>query len=190
MAKLIKMSWFANPELKKRVMAMDVGQYEHAGQILGVVYAVKEREVVSPDGEVSKSWQAVGDFEAVRSSDNTNIRAGTAYLPKYFAQELQAVLERNEGRAQPFAVNVLLEATGKSIPVAWAVEPIMERPENDPITQMKMKLAQVGKLELEPPTGYVLEAPKQEEPLDTDAEEVSDDHIPMAGDKPATKSKK
>lgn len=189
MAKLIKMSWFANPELKKRVMGMDVGQYEHAGQILGVVYAIKEREVVSPDGEASKSWQAVGDFEAVRTSDNTNIRAGTAYLPKYFAQELQAVLERNEGRAQPFAVNVLLEATGKSIPVAWAVEPIMERPENDPITQMKMKLAQAGKLELEPPTTMQLAAPKPE-PVDTDAEEIVDDDIPMTGDKPATKAKK
>lgn len=190
MAKMVKMSWFANPELKKRVMGMDAGQYEHAGQILGVAYAVKEREIVSPDGEVTKSLQVIGDFEAVRTSDNTNIRAGTAYLPKYFAQELQAVLERNEGRPQPFAVDVLLEATGKSIPVAWAVEPIMERPENDPITQMKMKLAQVGKLELEAPAGYVLEGPKREEPLDTEAEEIDDEDIPMNDDKPATKAKK
>ena len=179
MAKMVKMSWFANQALKDKVMKMEVGQAAVAGQILGVVFAVKEREIVSPDGEVSKSLQVMGDFEAKRMLDGMETRAGTAYLPRYFAEELQAVLERNGGRPQPFAVNVLLERINKNIPFSWIVEPVMERPEDDPITRMKKALAEAGKLELSPPKGFALPKPEDEE--------VDDDEIPVSDKKPARK---
>lgn len=147
------------------------------GQIVGVIYSVDEKMGTLPDGSQKASLVATGDFEAVRYSDGKVITANTAYLPGYFAAAAQAMLNRAKDAASgvDFFVEIKLVPTGKSIPTAYEVVPMIARSAESPLNRLKQAAIAAGvQSRLPPPVATAAaeplalpgHAPEREAPAD------------------------
>lgn len=168
---------------KDAIAAAVKGEATKLGQIVGVAYGAKEKTTPNPDGTDSVSILITGDFEAVSYATGEAVAAGSIYLPRYYAEEMQAALDKTEGGIA-FAVEVSMEPNPKSkdgsgVAYQYAVTNLLPREKNDPVAQLKAKLAGLGKLRLPTTAPALIEAP---------AVEAAADEAP-ADDKPAGKGR-
>src|ERR1700749_4057781 len=139
----IQMKMFADKTLHAEMALaqskLPTGQFvpsKSLGQIIGVIYAVKEKTGVLPNGDEKTSLLAIGDFEAMVYDTGEVMSSTSAYLPGYFAEAAQALLERTPDGLE-FAIEVILSPTGKSIPTAYEVRPLLKRAVDSPINRIK-----------------------------------------------------
>lgn len=168
----IQMKQFRDNDALKRCVAEQ--QAIALGQIIGHAFEVVMKKGQLPDGSLSESPFIVGDFEAVKYKTGEVMSASGAYLPRYFAETIQAALKKGAGASHgiAFAIEIVVEPTGKSqtgvapdgvttvpigIPYAYGVKRLIERRPDNPIEQMKRALLAQGTLRLP--------APKQADPM-------------------------
>ena len=145
------------------------------GQIVGQVFMIKEKTGELPSGEVKTSLLAIGDFEAVNYATGEVITSTSWYGPGYFMETLQSFKEAG-AQAIDVAVEIVLVPTGKSIPVAYEVRPLIARRPENKLNQLKLELQRAGRLRLPAPTpqtagllkGEVAEVPEDEVIMDDD----------------------
>jgi hypothetical protein len=122
------------------------------GQLVGLITKVKEQTFEQKSGEINTALQALGEFEAVVFESGEVIESGVAYLPGYYLESVQALLEDPTIHSVEVAVEIHLVATGKSIPVAYEVANLVKRRPESPLNRMKAEIAAAGRLRLPPPT--------------------------------------
>ncbi len=128
------------------------------GQIIGVVFDVQEKEGTLPDGSKKMSLLAIGDFEAVNYATGEVVNSGAAYLPGYFADTLKGYQKATSGQPVELAVEIILTPTGKPIPTAYEVRPLIKRPADSPLNRIKESLQAAGRLRLPPPVARTVVA--------------------------------
>lgn len=181
--KPLAMAWFLGPDTKRTVIGGKPGTGLAIGQIIGRITGVETIHGVYK-GEPTTSLLAIGAFEAVKYFDGTVIEPLGWYGPGYFLKTLQNMLR---GDQFPNGIAVALEmwmvASGKEIPYSYEVKDLGTRAANDPLEDIKRKLASSGRLRLPAPvtvTDLEVELPGVERlpalenkaaPGDTDAEE-------------------
>ena len=138
------------------------------GTIIGRIFEVKEKQGELPNGEISVSLVAIGEFECVRHDTGEVWEAPAAYLPGYYLESAKAALEKSgDNEAIQMAAEVLCVATGKAVPFAYELRNVLPREVNSPMNQLKARLAKAGKLHkgLPPPVKHEpidrLEAPTE-----------------------------
>ena len=122
------------------------------GQLVGLITKVKTQEFENKDGTISSTLQALGEFEAIVYESGEVVESGMAYLPGYYLESVQALLEDPHIHNVEVAVEIHLVATGKSIPVAYEVANLVKRRPDSPLNRMKAELQAAGRLRLPPPT--------------------------------------
>lgn len=128
------------------------GKYtETLGQIVGQIFSVEERNGTLPDGTPKASLVAIGEFEAVIYATGEIMESYIAYLPDYFLRACKGALESGI-KSVPFALEIVLTPTGKSIPTAYEVRNLIRKSPTSVLNQMKAELAAAGRLRLSPPT--------------------------------------
>jgi hypothetical protein len=120
------------------------------GQIVGRVYEVNTR-TFEVNGEPQERIYAVGEFEAVNYATGEVMESTIADLPAYYLEGIRGALARNDGAAVLLGVEIILAATGKSIPYAYEVKNIVPREADSPLNRLKAAIAAKGKLRLPPP---------------------------------------
>lgn len=120
------------------------------GAIVGVVYDVKEQQGTLPNGEVKMSLLSIGDFEATNYETGEIWNSTSCYLPDYIARTFKSALDKG-GQACEFAYEVVIVPTGKGVPIAYEVRPLIQRQADNPINRMKLQLQKVGRLGKLPP---------------------------------------
>jgi hypothetical protein len=95
------------------------------GQIIGTVRSAKEKMVAQPGGEMTRSVEFEGYCESFVYHADQKKSAPSVYLPHAISNELEMVLgaeqKANPAATVSFAIEVGIEATGKTIPYAWRV---------------------------------------------------------------------
>lgn len=134
------------------------------GQIIGTIFKVEERTSELPNGETNVSLAAIGEFEAIVFETGEVVEAPTAYLPGYYLEGVKAALERDADiKSVLIGANVIMVATGKSIPIAYELINLVPREADSPMNRIKAALAKAGKLRLAPPSDTkLLDAPATE----------------------------
>ena len=123
-----------------------------AGVIVGPIYEVRERTFEDPrDNSIVTVLQAFGEFEAVSALSGEVLTSTAADLPTYYLEGVQAALDNGGVNSVLMAVEILLVATGKSIPVAYEVRNIMPPQPDSPLNRIKMTLAKANRLGKLPP---------------------------------------
>ncbi len=121
------------------------------GQVVGYAVAVKEKEGTLPNGEKNKSLLIIGEFEATNYKTGEIFSSTGIYLPRYFAETVEAALARAPSGIA-FGIEVLVEPTGKSvvegIPYSYAVKRLVARSADNPLEAMKRDMARAGTLRL------------------------------------------
>ena len=104
-----------------------VGTVKWLGTIIGKAIGGKEKITVQSDGKPSRSFQFEGMFEGyIYDTDETKTARG-AFLPGAFSTELEMTLakvksvEGGENNTASFAIEVGIEATGRTIPYTYVV---------------------------------------------------------------------
>lgn len=125
------------------------------GQVIGYAAACKQRENELPSGGKAVSYLTIGDFEAMNYATGETFTATGIYLPKYFAETVEASLAGNP-TGIAFAIEILVEPTGRSVTeggilYAYAVKRLLARRADSPLEAMKRELAAAGKLRLPAP---------------------------------------
>ena len=128
----IQRNWFAGKEDHDEVVAKNSPTFRATaegsalgdkpfvkvlGQVAGEIFKVDEREGQLRDGTPTKSVIAIGEFEAANYKSGEVIESYTAYLPKYYLETCKLALEAG-AKSVPFAIEIVLTPTGKSIPTA------------------------------------------------------------------------
>ncbi|MDR3562368.1 MAG: hypothetical protein P4N59_13185 [Negativicutes bacterium] len=120
-----------------------------AGEIMGVVYGSQRKETPSmnANGEVGApmvSYQLIGEFEGTKYSTGEVARAGSCYLPTYFAETIHALIQGNkDNTGLQFWVEVGMEVLPEekvrgAIDVAWTVRHKMKTsPAESPLAALK-----------------------------------------------------
>lgn len=126
------------------------------GQIIGQMFAVKERDGTLPDGSSKTSLLAVGEFEAVVYATGEVSNAMAAYLPAYYLEVAQAAFEKG-AQSLELAVEIVLVPTGKSIAVAYEVRNLIRRAPESALNRIKRELAAAGRLRLPAPVAAPLD---------------------------------
>ena len=153
----LQMKMFASQRDKNAVAHS--GKEMPLGQIVGVIFDVKKKIGTLPDGTQKESRLAIGDFEAMVYKTGEVYNSTAAYLPDYFLETVESILEKSNEGAVMCAIELVLVPTGKSIPVAYEVKNLaVRRPEN-PINILKAELANAGRLRLPPPPAAVPQLP-------------------------------
>lgn len=117
------------------------------GQIVGIIYAVQEREGELPDGSKKTSLLAVGEFEGTNYDTGEVFESTGCYLPDYYLQTVKAAFEGNaKVERVTFAVEVSLHPTGKPIPTTYMLTNLVRRRADNPLNQLKLELADSGRL--------------------------------------------
>lgn len=131
------------------------------GQIIGTIFKVEERVSELPNGETNTSLAAIGEFEAIVFETGEVVEAPTAYLPGYYLEGVKAALERDSTiKSVLIGANVVMVATGKSIPIAYELINLVPREPDSPMNRLKAAIAKAGKLRLAPPVEMkALDAP-------------------------------
>lgn len=150
----IQMKQFRDRDSIKR--CIDTQTSIALGQVIGHAFDVVMKKGTLPDGSPSTSPFIVGDFEAVNYKTGEVMSASGAYLPKYFAETIQAALTKGAGATHgiAFAIEVVVEPTGKEPPaiqIAYGVKRLVARRPDSPIEQMKRTLQAAGTLRLPAP---------------------------------------
>lgn len=155
----IQMKMFSTPKIKSKV-AYDFEQTNDivkssaaVGQIVGQIFAVSERKFTLQDGSASTALMAVGDFEGVVYETGEVITSGSAYLPRYYLETVDAILKANVNAAPvvDFALEIVIVPTGKNIPIAYEVRNLISRRPENRLNQIKLELARHGRLRLPAP---------------------------------------
>lgn len=157
MRRAIQMKMFTNKTqqaevaLAKEKTPDDIGTWQIAvGQIVGRVYEVNTR-TFEVNGEPQARIYAVGEFEAVNYATGEVMESTIADLPSYYLEGIRGALARNNGAAVLLGVEIVLAATGKSIPYAYEVRNLVPREADSPLNRIKALIASKGKLRLPPP---------------------------------------
>lgn len=133
------------------------------GVIAGPIYEVRERNFENPKtGETITVLQAIGEFEGVSAITGEVLTSSAADLPGYYLEGVQVALKVPGTKAVLCAVEIILVATGKSIPVAYEVKNLMPLEPDSPLNRIKLALQKSGRLgKLSAPVPMVaIEAPK------------------------------
>lgn len=152
----IQMKMFTNKVQQQEVAlarAKDEPQDKWAvpvGQVIGEVYEVLE-SVFEHNGQPTTKLYAVGDFEAVVYATGEVIASPQADLPAYYLESVRGALKRNAGASLLFGAEIVLTATGKTIPYAYEVRNLVPREASSPLNRLKAAIAKTGKLRLPPP---------------------------------------
>ena len=150
------------------------------GQIIGQIFKVDTKSGTLPNGEVKDSLVAVGEFEATNYETGEVFNSYAAYLPSYYLETVKSILDASAGQNAGivFAVEIVLTATGKSVPTAYEVRNLVSRRPENPLNRIKAELASAGRLRLPPPPVAVLEALPGEkltvDPADDPADEAAE----------------
>jgi hypothetical protein len=122
------------------------------GQVVGTIFDVQEKIGKLPNGDVSTSLLAIGEFEAVCYETGEVITTNAAYLPTYYLETARAAMSKDDcNRAILCALEIVMEATGKSVPYAYMVRPLIQRRPENPLNRLKAELQRHGRLRLPPP---------------------------------------
>jgi hypothetical protein len=157
----LKMSMWGTPrdkaEMQKRAAEMvlagkDASEAEPLtlGQIVGRIASVDIREITREDGSVDTIWSGIGEFEGAIYSTSQVVESPSANLPRYYLEGAKALLDKGAD-AVLVAIEIVLVATGKQIPVAYEVRNLIPREADNPINRMKLALQRSGKLKGLPP---------------------------------------
>lgn len=176
MRRAIQMKMFTNKTqqaevaLAKEKTPDDMASWQiPVGQIVGRVYEVNER-TFEVNGEPQMRLYAVGEFEAVNYATGEVMESTVADLPGYYIESIRGALARNNGAAVLLGVEIVLSATGKSIPYAYEVRNLVPREADSPLNRIKMSIASKGKLRLPPPVALAAIDPPEDV-----AEETAED---------------
>jgi hypothetical protein len=120
------------------------------GQIVGRIFEVNER-LFDVGGEPQTRIYAVGEFEAMNYATGEVFESTVADLPSYFLESVRGALARNDGAAVLVGIEIVLCATGKSIPYAYEVRNLVPREADNPLNRIKALMAKKGTLRLPPP---------------------------------------
>jgi len=126
------------------------------GQIVGVIGQVTENTFEGKDGTVQSVLVAQGEFEAINYATGESIESPAANLPRYYLEGVRAQLQ--QGAVVLVAVEIVLVATGKSIPIAYEVRNLIQRKADSPINRIKAELKNAGRLRLSAPAEVKPEA--------------------------------
>lgn len=121
------------------------------GQIVGQIFEVQDRKGQLRDGTPTESLIAVGEFEAANYATGEVMESYTAYLPRYFLETCKAALASGNVKAIPFAVEIVLTPTGKTIPTAYEIRNLMRKRPQSVVNQIKQELAGMNRLRLSAP---------------------------------------
>ena len=147
----IQMGYFRNDQAKADAI---LGKSTTLGQIVGTVYAVKEK-TGEVNGDVTISLLAIGEFEAVVYATGEIMESVSAYLPNYFLEPIKAMLDGgNANHGVTFGVEVCLVPTGKTIPYAYEVRNLAQKIAESPLEVMKRQLAAIGSLRVTAPVAW------------------------------------
>lgn len=146
----IQMKMFTTPKQHKEVAFKNEAQT--VGQIIGEIFSVKEKVGTLPGGDSKVSLLAFGDFEAVNYTTGEVFQSTAAYLPQYYLETVQAMLEKPDVHSLLFAVEIVVAPTGKTIPTAYEVRNLVRRRPENAVNLLKAELAKAGRLRLPPPT--------------------------------------
>ena len=167
------------------------------GQVVGTVYDVKQRENVI-NGQVARSYQAIGEFEAIVYASGEVLESGSAYLPNYFLETVKASIDSGAAsHGVTFAIEVLMVPNTQTggMSYAYEVRNLAQRNAESPLQAMKRQLQASGTLRLTPPLpllsgssepAFTFEVPSATQIGDDAAPDASSD-APDAGKKPARK---
>ena len=106
----LQMKYFRDTDVIRRVIAGQVTVA--AGQIIGRAFVVKKKEGRLPDGTSNISLLTLGDFEAVAYKSGEVMQSSGVYLPRYFAETLEAALEKTP-LGIDIAIEIVVEPTGR-----------------------------------------------------------------------------
>lgn len=119
------------------------------GQVFGAVMGYNEKVTNQKDGTVSKSYQFLGQFEAVSFETGEIIKSGMCYLPSYFADTIRAYIERlsKSGSAAglEFAIEIGMEPNprskeGEGVAYQYYVKNLIPPAQNDPLEALKRRV--------------------------------------------------
>jgi hypothetical protein len=173
--KSIQMKHFRDPQsitecvMKQQAIAL--------GMVVGAAFAVKLRQGTLPDGTKNESYLTIGDFEATNYKTGEVFTSTGIYLPRYFAETIEAAVNASPGGVS-FGIEIVVEPTGKQIgegiQYSYGVKRLMARKADSAVEQIKREL-QARKLlrGLPPPAAK----PDGSDPLTIDYEAAS----PAAG---------
>lgn len=110
--------------IMKNIVSQGKGFKRTVGRVIGVAHTVR-RHVNDVNGKPVESIALGGIFEA-ETMDGEIISASTVYFPMAYAEIAAAALDAEGVKVVQVDVDIVLEATGKSIPYEWAVVSYVE----------------------------------------------------------------
>lgn len=146
----LQMKMFSSKKIQGRVIAEE--KSIALGQVIGTIFAIKEKVGTLPNGETKVSLLAFGDFEAVNYETGEVFQSTAAYLPGYYLETAAEMLKASNSGALLIAIEIVLVPTGKNIPVAYEVRNLVRRRPNSPLNMLKAELAATNRLRLPKPT--------------------------------------
>ena len=185
----IQMKMFASKEDHREVGFKNAPKV--LGQLVGQIFDVKEKTGTLPNGETKMSLLAIGEFEGMNYATGEVFQSTSAYLPGYYLETVQSMLEKGNANAILFAIEIVLTPTGKNIPTAYEVRNLVRRRPDNPINLLKAEMAAAGRLRLPKPNnvqaaieGEVLTlTPELEgDPTEVDVPEPDDGNAPDEAD--------
>lgn len=115
------------------------------GSVVGGIFEVEERKGTLPNGDPSVSLCGIGDFQAVCYDSGEVADANAAYLPGYYLKTIRAMLAKG-ATAVDVACEIVLEPTGKEIPIQYSIRPLIARRSENVVERLKRELQTAGRL--------------------------------------------